>query len=121
MSFSAPSFWDRFHEVHEFTDSCRIDHQAWAIDEVTQRYLDRLGDKSLTETEVENLIKQFWKEVWNKKKKYRRRQQFMLTRFPNESRRVDMPEPSKSAIDQSRSEAAIGLNKTTTRHRARKP
>lgn len=105
MSFSALSFWNKFQEVNRFTDPRRIDDQAWAIDEVTERYLDRLADKSLTE--VEDLTKQFWKEVWNKKKKYRRRRQFLLTRFPNESRNVDMPEPSKSAIDESRYHAGL--------------
>ncbi len=109
MSVSAPTLWDKFQQIQGFADSRRINHLAWAIDEVAEEILDRLA-KPLTDPQ--HVTNDFREMVWNRKKKHQRRKEFLLTRYSNESvrRTMDMPEPSKSSIDNSRNESAVGIN-----------
>jgi hypothetical protein len=113
-------FWDKFRLIQKHTDPRKIDPQSWAIDEVIGEYLNRVDATNpdvepLTDEEIEELPGAFWDRVWNKKKKHRRRRRIALTRFPHETGRpvVDLPEPSKSAIDHARNNPDESLDRTS--------
>jgi hypothetical protein len=115
---SVSAFWDKFRSIQNQADLRRVDHQAWAIDEVVSEYLERLDAtdpdlKPLTDEEIEQLPGAFRLRVWNKKKKHRRRRRIVLTRLPRETGRpvVDVPDPSKFVIDHARNDLGDDLDR----------